>query len=428
MKNWRTQSANERSLRVLIFDPWCLVPYYTIALARGLIRCGVQATVISIGYDLDPECFARVGLRNDPGLLDVLSGRRIGAGFLRRALKLAQGAVNLAALAVRLLFRRPDVIHVQQLRLVQTGLPLETWFLGFARMLGCRLVYTVHNLLPHDTRERHRARYERLYRRMDVFICHSSDARERLAAGFGVDPASIWVIPHGPLFEGLSAGYDSGGSANGECVVLWQGFVRPYKGLEFLLDAWRELQPDAAAHLIIAGSGEPAYLDALRARVTELGIGHSVELQFRFLDIAEMRSLYRSAGIVAYPYREITTSGALLTGIGNGKAIIASDLPAFRELLRDGENAILVPYGDVPALAGALRRLIADPALRRRLAARVAELNAALSWPGIAEETRSCYERILAPAGFGRRNATTDGGAGRAYAQQRSGVRDSGDL
>jgi glycosyltransferase involved in cell wall biosynthesis len=402
----------ERPLRVLIFDPWCLVPYYTIALARGLIKRGVLASVFSIGYDLDPECFTRAGMRNDPGLLDLFSGRRIGAGGLRRVLKLAQGAVNLVALAVRLLFRRPDVIHVQQLRLVQAGLPLETWLLGFARMLGCRLVYTVHNLLPHDTSDHHRARYGQLYRRMDGFICHSNDARERLVEGFGADPARVWVIPHGPLFEGLAAGACT---ENGECIVLWQGFIRPYKGLEFLLDAWRELGRETAARLIIAGSGEPEYLDALRARVAESEIGHSVELRFRFLDLAEMRLLYRSAAIVVYPYREITTSGALLTGIGNAKAIVATDLPAFRELLRDGENAMLVPYGDVQAFARALRALIADRELRSRLAERVAELNDGLSWAGIARDTRSCYERVLEP--FGKRNATASGGAGGAYAQ-----------
>ncbi|MGE5570044.1 MAG: glycosyltransferase family 4 protein [Rhodospirillales bacterium] len=419
------QLGVERRVRALIFDPWCLVPYYTIALARGLIENGVDARIFSIGYDLDPECFRRAGLRNDPGLLDLFSGRRIGAGFLRRAAKLAQGAVNLAALAVRLAFQRPDIIHVQQLRLVQAGLPLETWFLEYARMLGCRLVYTVHNLLPHDTREGHRARYARLYRRMDALICHSSHARSRVTAEFDIDPTRVWVIPHGPLFEALAERRGSGGTGR-ECVVLWQGFVRPYKGLEFLLEAWKKLQPEPAARLVIAGSGEPEYLERLRARVEALGIAGSVELRFRFLDLAEMGRLYSLADIAVYPYREITTSGALLTGIGNGKAIVATDLPAFRELLRDGENALLVPYGDTQALANALRRLIVDPALRARLASRTLDLNDRLSWRDISAETRACYEGLLGH--FGERSALTERGADRVYAQHRTSVRDSGDL
>lgn len=417
--------AVERPLRALIFDPWCLVPYYTIALARGLIESGVDVRVFSIGYDLDPECFRRAGLRNDPGLLDLFSGKRIGAGFLRRAAKLAQGVVNLAAMAVRLVFQRPDIIHVQQLRLVQAGLPLETWFLEYARILGCKLVYTVHNLLPHDTQERHRARYAKLYRRMDGLICHSNHARDRLTAEFDIDPARVCVIPHGPLFEALAERHGAGVAVN-ECVVLWQGFIRPYKGLEFLLEAWKKLQPEPAARLVIAGSGEPEYLERLRERVEALRIAGSVELRFRFLNLAEMAQLYSVADIAVYPYREITTSGALLTAVGNGKAIVATDLPAFRELLRDGENALLVPYGDAQALADALRRLIRDPALRARLASRTLDLNYKLSWREIAEETRACYERLLGD--FGERSALADGGADRVYAQERTSVRDRGDL
>ena len=66
-----------------------------------------------------------------------------------------------------------------------------------------------------------------------------------------------------------------------------------------------------------------------------------VNLHVRFISTEELVALYRAADIVVYPYRAITTSGALATGLALGKTIVASNLPVFRELLTDRENALL---------------------------------------------------------------------------------------
>ena len=71
-----------------------------------------------------------------------------------------------------------------------------------------------------------------------------------------------------------------------------------------------------------------------------------VKLHFRFISTEELVALYRAADVVVYPYRAITTSGALATGLALGKAIVASDLPVFRELLTDRESALLVDPQD----------------------------------------------------------------------------------
>jgi glycosyltransferase involved in cell wall biosynthesis len=383
-------------MRVLLMDFWSLVPYYTIALAKGLAAAEVDATAGSITYDLDPECFDRAGLTNDPGLLDLIGRRRIGSPALRRILKLTQGIVNLAAWSLRFIVSRPDIVHVQQLRLIQARLPLELWFLRFARMRGCRIVYTVHNLLPHDTGLKHRAPYSRLYHFVDALICHSPDVREKLKADFRIDPGKIRVIPHGPLFAPDDGCAPVVGEER-EPVVLCQGFLRPYKGIEFLIDSWRELisRHNTAARLVIAGSGDADYIAHLQKLIRENGLESSVTFRAQFLSSQEVACLYRTACVVVYPYREITTSGALMTGIANAKAIITTDLQLFRDTLRDGHNALLVPYGDTGAFADALQRLIADPGLRRQLGTHLAELNNTISWTGIGISTRVCYASLL---------------------------------
>jgi glycosyltransferase involved in cell wall biosynthesis len=143
------------------------------------------------------------------------------------------------------------------------------------------------------------------------------------------------------------------------------------------------------------GTGAPELLDQIREQVKQLGLKR-VKLHFRFISTEELVALYRAASIVVYPYRAITTSGALATGLALGKTIVASDLPVFRELLTNRENALLVNPQDSTELAGALIELSHDPALRERLAQKVCEMNFGdQSWLLIAEKTIQTYESTL---------------------------------
>jgi glycosyltransferase involved in cell wall biosynthesis len=389
-----------------MMDLWCIVPYYTTYLCQDLKEQGVDVTLGSITYQYDRAHFVRHGLANEPGLLDVVSRFEIRDAPLRRGLKFLENCVNMFYLALRFLVRPPDVLHVQYLQLIEQGLPFEVWLLAFAKKLGIKLVYTVHNELPPDTGERHRRTLQRIYGMMDALICHSEAARDRLIDAYGTAPKRIRVIPHGPLFEELKRPVREEaraqlGLGQNDCMVLWQGWVKPYKGVPFLLDAWRRVQEQSSdAKLIIAGSGDEELLREVREKVANLGLGGSVRLEFRFLDVAELPCYYVAADVLVYPYREITTSGALMTGLNYGKPIVATNLAAFREDLRQDGSALLVSYGDTEALSGALITLINDGKLRARLGAGAADCAArsANSWRGIAARTRACYESLLEAA------------------------------
>jgi len=227
-------------------------------------------------------------------------------------------------------------------------------------------------------------------------ICHSDSIRGRLAEEFAVPETKVSVIPHGPFFYDLPpAGPEDVlrefALEPGGLMVLWQGIIFPYKGVDLLLSAWRTVELQSDAWLVIAGTGAPELLEQIRAQVAELGLKR-VALHFRFISSEELVALYRAADVVAYPYRAITTSGALATGLALGKTIVATDLPVFRELLTDGENARLVPPLDSGALAEALAGLLADAGLRERLAERVRAMRFGdESWMAIAEKTVAVY-------------------------------------
>jgi glycosyltransferase involved in cell wall biosynthesis len=382
-------------------DLWATVPYYTAYLAKALLAGGeVELQVGSISYYLDPECFASRGVRVDPGLVNVVGRYRLPR-LVRRVLKVVEGMVNLTALTLRFAVRPPDVVHVQYLPMLLGPMPLDLWFVVFCQWRGAKIVLTVHDLLPHDTGEAHVRVFRELYAWVDGLICHSESVRARLAEGFGVPLAKVRVIGHGPFFFDLPATGDAtalGGFGLEEAgvVVLWQGILFPYKGLDVLLRAWREVEARVeGAWLVVAGTGAPGLLEEMRAQVAELGL-RRVRLEFRFISAEELVALYRRADVVVYPYRAITTSGALATGLALGKAIVASDLPVFRELLTDGESARLVAPGDAEALAGALVAMAEDAGLRERLAGRVRAMEFGDgAWGEIAKGTVAAYRAVL---------------------------------
>lgn len=391
---------SDRRLRVFMMDLWAIVPYYTAYLSRALMAEGVDLTVGSISYYLDPSCFSSRGIKVDPGLLDVV-GKFPLPRLPRRVLKLSEALVNLSALTLRFLVSPPDVLHVQFLPMLNWGLPLDFWFLEFCRKRGSKIVLTVHDLLPHDTGEALKGTFLELYRMADRLICHSDHVRSRLGREFCVPEEKVSVIPHGPLFCDSPAASAAQTPSDfeekpGTVLVLWQGIIFPYKGVDLLLRAWRWVEAEGGdCRLTIAGTGTPELLEQIREQVESQGL-RRVQLHLRFISARELVALYRAADVVVYPYRAITTSGALATGLALGKTIVASDLPVFRELLTHRENALLVDPEDSKEFADALIELAHDAGLRERLASRVRSMDfGEQSWTSIARKTMQAYGSAL---------------------------------
>jgi glycosyltransferase involved in cell wall biosynthesis len=399
----RSSFLEARSLRVYMLDGWTFIPYYVAALSRALRAKSIDVTVGSVRYHLDREYLRRAGVPLDNALLDT--GGSIRSPRLRRMIKAAEYAANLLALVVRFAVRTPQILHVQYLPLIEKGWPLEILFLRLCRCLGIAITLTVHNVTGQDTGMRYAKLYHKLYQIADLLILHSESAKETLLQEFSVNPQKLRIIPHGPLFadsrhsdvRSLTEKRRSFGVPLKRPIVLYAGVISAYKGLHFLLDAWQKVSTDGYdGHLLIAGTGEPALLDSLRTQVLHLGIGDSVCLRLAFIPPSELPELYQCADILVYPYSSGTTSGALLTGMQYDRPVVATDLPMFRDLLQHEHNALLVPYGDVNALAESLGRLLSDSMERERLGQGISRTRELLSdWSAIAEQTATAYRSLL---------------------------------
>ncbi|HEX5376685.1 MAG TPA: glycosyltransferase family 4 protein [Solirubrobacterales bacterium] len=366
-------------MKVQLVDPSAFTPPYDRALAAALARAGADVELLTSRFLYGPvpaaegyrvrECFYR---RTSPRGLDAPG---------RRALKAVEHLPDMLRLRRAL---DADVVHYQWL----TMPALDAHLLPSARPR----VLTAHYVLPPRPSRRDQATARRMFGRMDAVVAHSEHGAARLRDEVGLDPARVRVIPHGafdyltrlpeekPLAPELQG-------AEGP-VILFFGLLRPYKGIDTLLESFREVR---GAELWIVGNPrmDPEPLQRLAAESPG-----RVRFLTRFVEDAEIPAILRRADLVVLPYRDAEHSGVLYTGLAFGKPMVLSAVGGFPEVAATGAARLVRPE-DPAGLAEALNDLVADPAARARLARSASEAAAGpYSWDAVAAQTLALYRDL----------------------------------
>jgi glycosyltransferase involved in cell wall biosynthesis len=225
---------------------------------------------------------------------------------------------------------------------------------------SAQTVLTVHDpdLHPGEDSVLHRLldRVNRL--RVHGYVLLNEAARQPFIARHGIDAKRVTVIPHGVFDDltkidgSLADSFDLAPLASlAGAYLLFIGRIRPYKGLEILLRAYRDASEMRDVPLVIAGSGELSAEERLLLDELE---GRPVHLVNRWLDSGEVSALTAAARFVVLPYLSATQSGVIPLASASGVPAIASDSGGIAEQVVDGRTGILVPAGDPRALARAL--------------------------------------------------------------------------
>jgi glycosyltransferase involved in cell wall biosynthesis len=360
-------------MRVHVVDPSAFTPPYDRALGAALVAEGVDVTLVTsrFAYGDVPEA---PGVTVEERFYRL--AQRVGApgSRVKMVAKLAEHVPEMVAYA-RSAPRRADVVHFQWL----TVQPVDVHLLP----RGVPTVLTAHDVLPREPRAGQLKAQRRLYERVDRVVVHSEHGAERLVSELGIDRARVRVIPHGAFthLAALDAVLPSELPETDKPVVALTGLLRPYKGIDVLLDAWHDLD----AELWIVGMPRMPLPDRLPP---------GVRLVPRFVSDAELAGVLRRADVVALPYREIDQSGVLYAALGLGRPLVLSAVGGFPEVAATGAAKLVAP-GDPAALHATLARLIADPEERAQLArAAAAAARTTYAWPAIAEQHVALYEEL----------------------------------
>jgi glycosyltransferase involved in cell wall biosynthesis len=175
-------------------------------------------------------------------------------------------------------------------------------------------------------------------------------------------------------------------------VILFFGLLRPYKGIDTLLRAFRRIE---GAELWVVGNPRME-VEPLHRLATEAP--GRVSFVTRFVEEAEIPAIFRRADLLVLPYRDAEHSGVLYTGLAFGKAMLLSSVGGFPELAGEGAARLVAP-GDPGELRAALSELVADEGARAELGAAAKRAAAGrYSWDTVAAETVALYEELLEKA------------------------------
>ena len=251
-----------------------------------------------------------------------------------------------------------------------------------------------------------------VFDRAGAITACSADLAQR-SIGLGADPAKLEVVPYGvdtdrfrPQPEQRESLRAQLGVAEGTLLVFSAGRLVRKKGFEHLIDAWARPRGEPAALLAIAGDGD--LRDELRDRARLAGITDRV----RFLGNLSQDDVARhlaAADIVVIPSVKDDSGNVdglpniVLEALAAGPAVIATAAGGIGTVVEHEKTGLVVPERSAEAIAAALRRASADPALRARLgeaARRMVETR--FGWGRTAERFEAAYRRALANTSIGR--------------------------
>lgn len=338
-------------------------------LARRLLDAGHDVRVLAPSSNPADEPWVRV------------VGRPLRVAYAGTVAPICPSPRSWARVRAELDVFAPDVVHVHEPFAPSTGM---------AAALAARapVVATFHAYLDRSRIQRAaRPLLRPVARRITVGIAVSE-----AAASFArrATDLPLEVIPNGVEIARFRRGAGRRGAA--PPTIAWVNRLDPQKGFAVFLDAIAPLlarRPDL--RVVVAGDGPlrdatDRLAPALRGRIDVRG---------RVAN-AEVANVLHGADVFASPATGQESFGIVLVeAMAAGVPVVATDIPGYREVVRDGIDGLLVPPGDAAVLAAALGRVLDDPALAARLAAAGLDRAAAYGWDAVLPRILATYERVL---------------------------------
>lgn len=265
---------------------------------------------------------------------------------------------------------RPVIVHLHQLeplyrpRVEEGNRAAARRFVDWVvklRMLGASIVYTMHNRQPHDRRllGLDREVHTLISPVVSRVVVHGDAAVEAAERWFPSEKIAVvrhpnFVDVYGPecpreyARRDLQVGTD-------EFVVLALGELKPYKGLELVLDGFERASIPAARLLIVGRNGDEEYVRMLEDRVAEVGFG-KVRLVVRTLPEDDIATWLGVADVAVFGFEEILMSGSVMLALSYGLPVVVPSIGCIPEYVSDGLNGFLYEVGDANSLARALHR------------------------------------------------------------------------
>lgn len=301
------------------------------------------------------------------------------------------------------------VFHILWNNKVETfdRVPLMLYY----KLLGKKTLLTVHNV---NTRERdsrdswfNRLTLKIQYQLVDHLFVHTERMKMELIKQFDASPSKISVIPFGinnavPQTDlGPEEARKRLGIPAKDRTILFFGNIAPYKGLEYLIEAFRQVMAGGGEYrLIVAGHPKncEGYWNAIRDSLNHHVNRDRILQKIEFVPDAETEVYFKAADVVVLPYRHIFQSGVLSLGYSFGLPVIASDVGALSEDIIEGKTGFLCRPEDSTDLARVIQQYFSSD-LYHGLSSRRQEIREyalrRYSWDVVGQMTVAVYAKLM---------------------------------
>jgi D-inositol-3-phosphate glycosyltransferase len=394
-------SSSNNRLRVTLLTGGGDRPY-AFGLTSSLASHGADLDVVA-GDELDePELRAKDGVR----LLNLRGSSRSDVSALGKAVRVLAYYAKLIAYSAK---AEPSIFHILWNNRFE-------WFdrtllMLYYHALGKKIILTLHNVNA-SRRDGKDTRINRLtlsvqYRLADHIFVHTAKMKQELMSEFKIPQSRISVIPFGINNSVPNSGLKSDGArqrlglSRGEKTVLFYGNIAPYKGLEYLIAAFRELATrDQSYRLIVAGRPKNCeeYWAEIQEMIHPLMQSGTAIVRAEFIPDEETEVYFKAADVVVLPYTHIYQSGVLFLAYSFGLPVLAADVGSLKDDIVEGKTGYVFAPADVSSLKAAIftyfeNDLYRDlPTRRTEIQSYAAERN---SWDTVASLTLETYINIL---------------------------------
>lgn len=292
----------------------------------------------------------------------------------------------------------PDIIHIQWWRL---------WFIDyialsfFKKYCGC-LVFTVHNVLPHDSGTFYKKKCIDYYNKVDKLIVHVERTKEQLIEDFFIPAKKIFVIPHGILNANVNNSIvdeyyvklENEWGVQDKIVFSCMGYQGYYKGTDIIKSAFENsslLQNSPNVLFIVAGKGDIFTPNMMHSYRNLLVINN-------FIPPEQLEAIMKATNVQLLPYRVISQSGVLLSTIDKEIPYISTDVGGLSEPICIASIGWIVPLDSAEELSSLLEFLVLHPEeIQSKKDNRIGwkSIKQYYNWIGIGKKTMDCYKSVF---------------------------------
>lgn len=378
---------------------------YAVGLAMALLSKGLG--VDFIGSDEVDD--AKLHTARNLNFLNLRGNKRRDIGLAGKASRVIKYYLRLIRYGW---IARPRIFHIlwnDKLEFFDRTLLM----LYYKKVCGKRIAMTVHNVNA-GKRDLNDSMMNRItlrsqYRLCDHLFVHTDRMQRELVEEFGVCDRAISVIPFGINNNVPETDLTSEqarhrlGIKSTEKTLLFFGNIRPYKGLEYLVDAFERVAARSINYrLIIAGepkrASERYFFEEIQQRINRSDRQSQIIRKLEYISDSETELYFKAADVLVLPYTDVFQSGVLFLGYGFGLPVVASDVGSLREDIVEGKTGFVCSPRDPVKLAETIERYF-ESDLFKSLRDRRQEIrdyaSARHSWDQVADMTWNVYSQLL---------------------------------